>query len=251
VKAVRQGLGGTVNDVVLAAISRGFRDLLLERGEPVEGRVVRTLVPVSVRTAAERGTFNNRVSGVFPELPVGIADPVERLEDIRQQMDGLKESRQAVAGEALTRMSGFAPALLLDLGARLSARLPQRLVQTVTTNVPGPQFPLYAVGRQLLEAYPYVPLGGQIRIAIAIFSYVGRLTFGVTGDFDTAPDINVLCRGIEAGIAELVDVASARPAPARGPASRDNRRRRRTRPARPRAEADGRRAASRRRASAR
>lgn len=208
VRTVRRGLGGTVNDVVLAAVTRGFRDLLLARGQPVEGRVVRSMVPVSVRAAHEVGTFNNRVSAVFPELPVGVANPVERLDEIRLQMDGLKESRQAVAGDALARMSGFAPAMLLDLAARLTARLPQRLVQTVTTNVPGPQFPLYAVGRQLVEAYPYVPLGGQIRIGIAIFSYRGQLNFGVTGDFDSVPDLDVLCHGIEEGLDELVRAAS-------------------------------------------
>lgn len=250
VKTVRQGLGGTVNDVVLAAITRGFRDLLLARGEPVDGRVVRTLVPVSVRGQAERGTFNNRVSAVFPELPVGLADPVERLEDIRLQMDGLKESRQAVAGEALTRMSGFAPALLLDLAARLSARFPQRLVQTVTTNVPGPQFPLYAVGRRLLEAYPYVPLGGHIRIGVAIFSYVGRLSFGITGDFDTSPDVDVLCHGIEVGMEELVAAASLEPEPGRAKATAGPRGRRR-RTTRPLSEPDGPPAGARRRSGAR
>ena len=107
VKQIRQALPGTVNDVVLAVITRGFRDLLLGRGAEVEGRVVRTLVPVSVRSEQERGTYNNRVSGMFPDLPVGIADPVERLENIRQQMDGLKESKMAVGGDSLIQMGGL------------------------------------------------------------------------------------------------------------------------------------------------
>ena len=101
IKEIRQTFPGTVNDVVLAVITRGFRDLLLARGAQVEGRVVRTLVPVSVRSEQEKGTYNNRVSGMFPDLPVGIADPVERLENIRLQMDGLKESKMAVGGDSL------------------------------------------------------------------------------------------------------------------------------------------------------
>ena len=219
VKVVRTVLGGTVNDVVLACITNGFRELLLSRGESID-RVVRTMVPVSVRSPGERGTYNNRVSAMFASLPVGIEDPAERLESIRRQMDGLKEAKQAVAGEVLTSLSGFAPALLLALGERVAARVPQRNINTVTTNVPGPQFPLYAAGRRLLEAFPYVPLGGRVRIGIAIFSYHGALNFGVTGDYDTAPDIDVLCDGIERGISELVAIASpaSEDAPATTPA---------------------------------
>jgi WS/DGAT/MGAT family acyltransferase len=204
VKAIRAALGGTVNDVVLTAITRGFRDLLISRGGEVEGCSVRTMVPVSVRSAGERGQYNNRVSAMFAELPVGVADPVERLGIIRQQMEGLKESKQAVAGEVLTSLSGFAPPLLLSLGMRAAVRLPQSNVHTVTTNVPGPQFPLYALGRRMVEAYPYVPIANRVRIGVAIFSYLGTLNFGVTGDYDTAPDIEVLTRGIEAGIRELL-----------------------------------------------
>jgi WS/DGAT/MGAT family acyltransferase len=209
VKAVRAGLGGTVNDVVLTAITNGFRQLLLARGEPVDGRAVRSLVPVSVRAPGQTGVYNNQVSAMFAELPVGIENPVERLGAIRAQMDGLKESKQAVAGEVLASLTGFAPPMLLALGGRLGARLPQRNVNTVTTNVPGPQRPMYACGRQMLEAFPYVPLGGSIRIGIAIFSYNGNLTFGITGDYDTAPDLGVLTAGIEDGVAQLSKAAEA------------------------------------------
>jgi len=205
VKKIRATHGGTVNDVVLAVITRGFRDLLKARKEPVEGRVVRSMVPVSVRRPDERGSYNNRVSTMFADLPVGIADPVKRLEAIRAQMNELKESKQAVAAEALTSLSGFAPPVLLALGMRLFSRLPQRMVQTVTTNVPGPQQPLYACGRRMLAAYPYVPLAATVRIGIAIFSYHGQLTFGVTGDYDTCADLDVLCRSIEHGVAELLE----------------------------------------------
>jgi diacylglycerol O-acyltransferase / wax synthase len=212
VKTVRRALGGTVNDVVLTVLTRGFRDLLLSRNENVEGRVVRTLVPVSVRTPGERGTYNNRVSAMIAELPVGLADPAERLTAIRAQMDGLKESKQAVAGEVLTSLTGFAPSLLLALGTRVAMRLPQRNVNTVTTNVPGPQMQLYACGRPMLEAFPFVPLASQLRVGVAIFSYNGMLNYGVTGDYDTADDIGVLCSGVEAGMTELLKLAEEKPA---------------------------------------
>ena len=139
VKAIRTEHGGTVNDVVLAVITRGFRDLLHARGEPVEGCVVRTLVPVSVRTPAERGTYNNQVSAMFADLPVSLADPVERLATVRAQMQDLKERHQAVAGSTLTSLAGFAPAMLLALAGRVATRTSQHAVNTVTTNVPGPQ----------------------------------------------------------------------------------------------------------------
>jgi WS/DGAT/MGAT family acyltransferase len=203
------GLGGTVNDVVLAATSKGFRTLMQSRGLEVDGQIVRSLVPVSVRREDERGTPNNRVSAMFAELPVGIDDPVKRLQAIREQMNDLKEKKQAVAAEALTSLSGFAPHLLLALGGRVFARVNQHNVQTVTTNVPGPQQPMFAAGRRMLHAMPYVPLAGSVRIGVAIFSYAGELTFGVTGDYDTAPDIAVLCHGIEEGMEELLKAASA------------------------------------------
>jgi WS/DGAT/MGAT family acyltransferase len=208
VKQIRAGLGGTVNDVVLAAISNGYRELLLARGEPVDEVVIRSLIPVSVRRPEERGTYNNKVSAMFAELPVGVSDPVARLNVVHDQMKGLKESRQAVAGERLTSLSGFAPPLLLALGTRLASRVPQRNLTTVTTNVPGPQIPLYASGQRLLECFPYVPLAGTVSVGVAIFSYDGALNFGVTGDYDKAPDIDVLCRGIEDGVQQLLAAAA-------------------------------------------
>jgi diacylglycerol O-acyltransferase / wax synthase len=212
VKSIRAGLGGTVNDVVLAAITGGFRDLLESRGETTD-RVVRTLVPVSVRVkgaagpAQGDGTFDNKVSAMFAELPVYIADARDRLDAIHAQMADLKESKQAVAGEALTSLTGFAPPMLLALGTRVFSRIPQRNVNTVTTNVPGPQFPLYAAGRKMLEAFPYVPLAGSVRVGVAIFSYNGMINFGITGDYDTAADIDVLCEGIESAMATLVKLS--------------------------------------------
>lgn len=217
VKGIRTAHGGTVNDVVLAAITSGFRDLLLGRDVALDGVVVRTLVPVSVRSRDDH-TYNNQVSAMIAELPVGIADPVERLHSIRAQMSGLKESHQAVAGNVLVNLAGFAPPVLLSVGLRTAMsvmrRMPQRSVNTVTTNVPGPQVPLYACGREMLEYAPFVPLAQGVRTGVAILSYNRRLAFGVTGDWDTVPDLEVLSDGIARGIDELV-AASTPAAPTR------------------------------------
>jgi hypothetical protein len=181
----------------------------------VEDRVVRTMVPVSVRRPGEKGTYNNRVSGVIVALPVGVLDPKERLAAIRTQMDGVKESKQAVAGDVLVSLSGFAPPMLLALGSRLMSRSPQIGVHTGVTNVPGPQQPVQTLGRRLLESFPFVPVLGPVRVVVAIFSYDGGLYFGATGDADTAPDVDVLTGGVEHGMEELL--ALVEPPPAKAP----------------------------------
>lgn len=213
VKTIRKGLGGTVNDIVLSVVTRGFRDLITAHAEDPQQQVVRTLVPVSVRRPEERGSYNNRVSAMFAELPVNIADPMARLSAIRVQMENLKQSRQAVAAETLTSLSGFAPPLLLALGTRVATRaarrMPRRAIGTVTTNVPGPQHPLYALGRRVVEVFPYVPLASPMRVGVAVFSYSGRLNFGVSADYDSVPDLEVLTEGIEAGMTELVKLVES------------------------------------------
>ena len=212
IKRVRAAHGGTFNDVVLACITAGFRDLLISRGESAD-RIVRTMVPVSVRQRDARGVavgdgeLSNKISVMFAELPVFKTDPVEMLADLTHQMEGLKDSHEAVAGEALTSIGGFAPPILLALGVRFASKGPQRSVNTVTTNVPGPQMPLYAMGRRMLQAFPFVPLGVQMRVTIAIFSYDGQVNFGVTGDYDTAGDLDVLCVGIEKALAGMLAAA--------------------------------------------
>ena len=208
VRRIRKGLGGTFNDTVLAAVTAGLRALLVARGEDTD-RTLRTMVPVSVRARDAAGmavgdrTFNNKVSAMFADLPVNLDDPVERLRAISVQMAGLKQSNEAVAGEALTSLAGFAPPMLLSLGTRLLTGAAVRGINTVTTNVPGPQLPLYTLGRRMLKAFPYVPLAENLRVAVAIFSYDGQLTFGVTADYDTVPDIEVITAGIEHGLEEL------------------------------------------------
>jgi len=204
VKKVKNSLGGTVNDVVLAAITGGFRALLTARGEPVDGRTVRTMVPVSMRTAEEHGTMGNQVSAVFADLPVGISNPTERLAAVTSQLSSLKSSGMAIGVDTMLAAADLMPGTLFSLGARLAARLPQRAISTVTTNVPGPQVPMYLLGRRMTELFPYIPLGADIRITIGVASYAGRLTCGVTGDYDAVPDLQVLCDGIETATQELV-----------------------------------------------
>jgi diacylglycerol O-acyltransferase / wax synthase len=217
VKAVRQVFGGTVNDVVLASVTRGFRDLLAGRDRLTTGQVVRTLVPVSVRAPAEKGAMNNRVSGLLVNLPVGEPDPHRRLMLLREQMDDLKTNRQAVGAQALTELAGFAGPTLLAMGSRVTFRYPQSTMQAVTTNVPGPRFPLHMLGRRLVEVYPYVPIAYNLRISIGIFSYLDQLNFGINADFDAVPDVAVLARGINAGLDELIAAAEKATAVAETP----------------------------------
>jgi diacylglycerol O-acyltransferase / wax synthase len=170
--------------------------------------------------AAASGVYNNRVSAVFAGLPVGLDDPAQRLQRIRAEMDGVKQSKQAVAGDVLSSLSGFAPPLLLALGSRLVTVSPRLNMHTATTNVPGPQQPVQTLGRKMLESFPFVPVVGSIRIVVAIFSYDGGLYFGVTGDYDGAPDIDVLTSGIERGMQDLLALAEPPKRARRKPAAK-------------------------------
>ena len=207
VKAIRSAFGGTINDVVLAAVSRGYRDLLSHHRDDPDGAVIRSLVPVSLRRDDAHGVWDNRVSALLLELPVHLETPLERLEAVRRQMGELKESHMAQVGEWATQIVDLAPPMVVGTVTRLAARAeqrrPQRSVNTVTTNVPGPQFPLYCLGREMLEYHPFVPLSHGVRVGTAILSYNGRLSFGVTGDYDTVPDVGVLAAGIVDGVEEL------------------------------------------------
>ncbi|MEO3783237.1 wax ester/triacylglycerol synthase family O-acyltransferase [Actinocorallia sp. B10E7] len=207
---IRKRHGGTVNDVVLASVTRGFREQLAGRNALKPDMVVRSGVPVSVRTADERGALNNRVSAIFVNLPVGVADPAERYRLIREQTEDLKATSQEVIGAKLTRVTDAAVApALLALGARIPIRMLNPIIQTITTNVPGPDFPLYVLGRRIDGLFPYVPLTGGIQVGTAIFSYDGWLNFGVSADFDGQPDIEVFTAGIGEGIAELLKAPAA------------------------------------------
>jgi diacylglycerol O-acyltransferase len=229
IKMIKREFGGTVNDVVLAAISGGLRALLLSRGEQPEQHEVPSLVPVSVRAPGDEGSLGNQVSATVADLPVHISDPLERLAAVRVELDSLKESNEAVIGESLVAMGHYSVYPLASWLVRLAFWLPQREIVTVTTNVPGPGQPLYWMGRRLEEIIPYVPIASTVRTGISIFSYAGNVTFGITGDYATNPDLDVLARGIEHGVSELLlaaeqhaAAASARPSrPARkAPATR-------------------------------
>jgi len=203
VKQIRAEYGGSVNDVLLAAITRGFRDLLMERRELSDGLIVRSLVPISIRCPEEHGVTTNRLSAVLANLPVAESDPIRRLQLVRDQMRQIKRTNQAVGAELLAQMLGATPPSLLRLGTRVAFQLPQSLVQTMTTNVPGPGFPLYVLGRKLVQVHPYAPIADNVKIAIAIFSYLGELSFGITADSSAASDLDVLAQGIHRGLAEL------------------------------------------------
>lgn len=204
-KAVKDAMGGTVNDVVLAAVAGGFQRYLEARGESISDDVVRSLVPVSVRPPEQRGRLGNQVTAMFADLPIGVVDPLERLAIVSAQMDQLKASGQAVGVDAMVSAADFVLPTLMALGARVAARVGQRVVNTVTTNIPGPPYPLYLLGRRMLEMFPYIPIAQGVRISIGIVSYDGKLAIGITGDYDAVPDIDVLCAGIEEALEELAD----------------------------------------------
>jgi WS/DGAT/MGAT family acyltransferase len=205
-KAIKNALGGTVNDVVLAVVAGGLGRFMRLRGEPTEGVELKAMVPMSTRADVERGALGNRVTAMWAPLPVGITDPVERLHRISSEMREIKESGQAIGAEVLTRLSGFAPPTIMAQAARLQAR--QRLFNLVVTNVPGPQFPLYLMGRELETLYPMVPLAKNTALGIAIMSYNGQLNFGLTADYDALADVETLVEELRASIEELLELAA-------------------------------------------
>ena len=171
---VRRACGGTVNDVVLTAIALGFRELFRAPGETVDGRTVMALVPVSVRTEGERGRFDNRVAVTHANLPVGIDDPVTALRVVREHLDQVKASHQIDASALLLHSGDFTPHVVAARVARRVVRAQQNL-ETIATNVPGPQQPLYLCNRRMLEARPFAPIAGHIRISIANLVVLRRL----------------------------------------------------------------------------
>jgi len=200
-KAIKDELGGTVNDVVLTAVALALGRWLRRHGHPTDGLVLRALVPVSVRADVERGALGNRVAAMYAPLPVGIEDPEEAYRRVHEAMVGLKESGQAVGAQVITQLGDFAPPTILSQAARLQAR--QRWFNLVVTNVPGPQFPLYVQGRRLLRLYPVVPLSLNQALGIAIMSYDGTLGFGLLGDYDALPDLEDVADDLRRAIRAL------------------------------------------------
>jgi diacylglycerol O-acyltransferase len=218
-KTVKNAFGGTVNDVVLTVVSGALARWLESRGVRTEGLEMRALVPVSVRTDAHRGTLGNQLAAMRGPLPVYIHDPVSRLAFVRRAMDGLKESKQAVGAATLAAVNDLAPPTILAEASRLN--FSTRLFNLLVTNIPGPQIPLYLLGRRLEDLFPLAFLPKNHALAVAIMSYNGGLDYGLLGDYDALADIDVIADGIDASLAELLDAARARTASNGGEKSRN------------------------------
>ena len=204
-KRVKDRCGGTVNDVVLAAVAGALGHFMRARGHATSGVELRAMVPVSVRLADQRGQLGNRVSAMYASLPIGIEDPAERLTAVSEGMGDLKESKQAVGATMLTNLADFAPPTVLGQAGRLQSR--QRFFNMVVTNVPGPQFPLYLLGRELEAVFPMVPLAKRQAVCFGIMSYNGQVNFGLTADYDAMPDLDSLRSDLERALAELEELA--------------------------------------------
>src|SRR3954470_7776326 len=204
-KLVKDTLGGTVNDVVLTVVAGGLRSWLRSRGVRTEGLELRALVPVSVRSKDQHHELGNRIVVMRGPLPVYVEDPVARLRVVRQAMDGLKDSKQAVGAEVITGLEALAPPTILAQASRL--QFSTRLFNLLVTNVPGPQFPLYVLGRELQDTYPIAFLPENQALAIAIMSYNGGMDFGLLGDYDALQDIEDLGDALRVALAELVEAA--------------------------------------------
>jgi diacylglycerol O-acyltransferase / wax synthase len=207
-KRVRKAYGGTVNDVVLATVTGALREFLLMRGEPVTtSTTLRAMVPVSVRADNQQGDLGNRVSSYFVDLPVGEPNPVVRLHQISYAMKAHKDAGQSVGADAIIALSGYAPPTIHSAAARLASGMTKRLFNLVVTNVPGPQFPLYAAGARMLEMYPVVPLAKGQGVCVGLTSYDGGVYYGLNADRDAMPDVDVFATCIEEALAELVEGA--------------------------------------------
>jgi len=213
-KAIKNELGGTVNDVVLTVVAGGLRTWLRARGVRTEGLHLRAMVPVSVRTEDQRNQLGNQVAALRGPLPVWADHPVERLRAVQREMQGLKESKQALGAEVLANLQEFAPPTLLSMASRLN--FSTRLFNTVVTNVPGPQMPLYLLGRQMQEMVPLGFLAEGHAVFFAIMSYNGRLDVSMLADRDAMPDVDMLAAGLDDALRELLEAAGVRPAADRG-----------------------------------
>jgi diacylglycerol O-acyltransferase / wax synthase len=205
IKAIKNELGGTVNDVVLSVVAGGLGRHLRRRGRNTDGLELKAMVPVSVRTDVQRGALGNRVAAMMAPLPVWCQEPVARLDIVSEQLKGLKSGGQAVGAQVITELSGFAPPTIMDQASRLMAR--QRFFNLVVTNVPGPQFPLYLLGRRMLETFPMVPLAKNQALGIALLSYDGHINYGLVGDYDLLWDLDDFATDLEESLAELADAA--------------------------------------------
>ena len=220
-KAIKNSLGGTLNDAVLTSVTLALGRYLRREGVDTTDLVLKAMVPVSVRTKEQRGALGNQVAAMWAPLPVGIEDPAECLTSISSAMEDLKKSGQAVGAQVLTNLAGFAPPTILSQAARLQAR--QQFFNLVVTNVPGPQFPLYLLGRQLEVLYPVVPLAQRQALGIAVMSYDGHLGFGLLGDYDSLPKLDAIADDLKWAIASLYRAAGLSPTSKRAVAKKAKR----------------------------
>src|SRR6266496_5305975 len=198
-KDIKNALGGTVNDVVLATVAGALHRLFRARREPTRDRVLRAMVPVSVRTENEAG--GNRVSSIFVDLPIGPIGAKKRMALIRDETKHLKESHYAVGAEFIMNVGVWAPPTIHAMAARLAAR--SRVINLVVSNVPGPQIPMYIAGAKLLAQYPFMPIAESMGLSIAVTSLAGTMAFGVTADWDTLPDIELLAESMDEALTEV------------------------------------------------
>jgi diacylglycerol O-acyltransferase len=206
-KTVKNAFGGTVNDVVLTVVAGALHKWLRARGVRTEGLELRALVPVSIRAQDDSGSLGNRIAVMRGPLPVYIEDPVARLQVVKHAMDGLKDSKQAVGAEVLSNVQNLAPPTVLAQASRIN--FSTRLFNLIVTNVPGPQFPLYALGRELQDLFPVAFLPKDHGLAVAIMSYNGGIDFGLLGDYDAMPDLDDFAGYVNDSLRELVAAAQA------------------------------------------
>ncbi len=205
VKAVKNQLGGTVNDVVLATVAGAVRRFLQHRRVKPDAVPYRVAVPVSTRAAEEYGTMGNRVSAWLIDLPVEEGDPRRRLARVRAATAALKESKQAQGFETLVQLAGWAGSVPLAAGARLASWM--QPFNLIVTNVPGPQLPLYLLGAEAIGGYPLVPLFEYQCLGVAVLSYMGKLCWGVNADWDRVADLNVFIAALRRSFEELCEAA--------------------------------------------
>lgn len=209
-KEIKDALGGTVNDVMITAVTGALRGLLTDRAVSTDGLTMRAMVPVSIRGGsgaggAGDGALGNQITAMVAQLPVGIADPVERLGTVKEGLAELKSSNKVLGAQLMTAMEEFAPPTVLARASRLS--FSPRLYNLIVTNVPGPQFPIWFLGRQMREIYPLGFLSEDHALIVAILSYDGGVYIGLLGDYDVLPDLDAFAGHLEVALDELLDAA--------------------------------------------
>jgi WS/DGAT/MGAT family acyltransferase len=210
VRAIRSALGGTVNDVALTIVSGAMKRYLEAHGKATEGVELRVMAPVNVRPEMEKMALGNRISSMFPDIPVGIADPIERARAVRERMEWLKKDGQPTGVDALFQMLDLIPpAVQRVLGAM--PQIPNAVLNMVCTNVPGPMIPLYVVGHRLLAHYPLVPLAWDLGLAVCITSYDHKLFISLTADANIVPDLPLLKQFFDESFKELRTAAGVVP----------------------------------------